>query len=76
MTSGLPDSSFQQKRHRSVIHQVHLHISAKTSTGYLRMLYPSLLQQVVEQCFTLRRRRCGGKAGAQAAAGVRGESEL
>ena len=42
--SALAHSNFQQKRHRPIIDQMHLHIGAEAPAGHLRVLRVALLQ--------------------------------
>ena len=66
----------EQKCHRPIVDQMHLHIGAEASGSDLRVLGPSQLDQTVEQSCTLRRRCSAGEAGAHAALGVGCQGEL
>src|SRR3990167_1662041 len=68
--------AFQQKGHRPVIDQMHLHIGTELASGDLRVFAASLGDQQVEQ-LCAQCRWCGtGKAWPQAALGVGGQGEL
>ena len=70
------NSDLQRNRHRPVIDQVNLHVSAKLAGFDLRVADSRPRHEIVVQPAPLIRRRRAGKAGPVAARGVGRQREL
>src|SRR3990167_3683041 len=69
-------SDFEQKGHRAVVDQMHLHVGTEAAAGDRRMLEPGLLDQQLEQRGAQGWRRRCGKTRAQTVARVGCQGEL